>query len=82
MEESGIDGTDLMDTKHLNAKGARAFSDYFSDYLYEILGETSEVEDHRGEDGYESWDEALENYEIFYAETLETMREKYPDVPI
>lgn len=82
LEESGIDGTDLMDTKHLNAKGARAFSDYFSDYLYEILGETSEVEDHRGEDGYESWDEALENYEIFYAGTLETMREKYPDVPI
>ena len=37
LEESGMDGTDFMDTKHLNAKGARTFSEYFSDFLYETL---------------------------------------------
>ena len=80
LEESGMDGTDFMDTKHLNAKGARTFSEYFSDFLYETLAADTEVQDHRGEEGYESWDEALENYEVFYEETLETMREQYPEL--
>lgn len=80
LEESGMEGTDFMDTKHLNAKGARNFSEYFSDFLYETLAADTEVQDHRGEEGYESWDEALENYEVFYEETLETMREQYPEL--
>lgn len=79
LEESGIRGMDFMDSKHLNAVGARKFSDYFSDYLYETLSETGKRTDHRGEEGYESWEEASENYEVYYEETVEKMRETYPE---
>lgn len=67
LEESGINGTDdFIDKKHMNTSGAYKFTQFVSDWLHE----TVEIPDHRGETGYESWDEAWEVYEEFYEQSL------------
>lgn len=68
LEESGISGQeDFTDKKHLNTAGAYKFTQYVSSWLKERL----EIEDHRGDEKYESWDDAADAYQIFYEETLE-----------
>lgn len=65
--ECGIDGkTDFIDMKHLNTAGAYKFTQYVGAWLKENF----EIEDHRGDKQYESWDKALEEYRVFYEEAL------------
>jgi hypothetical protein len=67
LEASGIDGnTDFFDEEHMNTKGSRVFTSYFAAYLKDLLN----LEDHRGDERYKSWDEAAEVYEEFYADSL------------
>lgn len=67
LEASGINGQDdFIDKKHLNTAGAVKFTDYVGDWLKEII----DIPDHRGDEKYESWDEAVENFKVFYEEFL------------
>lgn len=53
-EEIGLDFTrDFNDKSHLNYWGSCKFTEYLGDYLKK----TGELTDHRGEEGYESWEE-------------------------
>ena len=70
LEESGINGQDhFTDKKHLNTAGAYKFTQYVGQWLKDTL----EIEDHRGDEKYESWDEAADEYEVFYEETLQAI---------
>ncbi len=50
--------TDFYNSKHVNFLGAEKYTDYLTEYL----SENYDLADHRGEKGYESWDEAYEYY--------------------
>ncbi|MBQ1553075.1 MAG: hypothetical protein IIZ66_05955 [Clostridia bacterium] len=51
-EEMGLDyGADLADKQHLNWRGGQKFSKYLADYL----DKNYELDDHREEEGYDSW---------------------------
>ena len=70
LEASGINGQDhFTDKKHLNTAGACKFTQYVGQWLKDTL----KIEDHRGDANYESWDEAAEEYEVFYEETLQAI---------
>lgn len=59
--------TDTYDTNsHLNPSGAKKVTDYLGSFL----SETMEVQDHRGNQGYKSWDEYYENYEKYKQDLL------------
>ena len=79
LQESGLNGDeDYYDRNHLNARGARKFTEYLSAWLQEEL----EIADHRQEEGYESWEEAAQNYDRWYEETLAktiAWAKKHPD---
>lgn len=67
LEESGISGQDdFIDERHLNTKGAHKFTEYTAAWLKEQL----DIPDHRGEEEYQSWDEAFVVYEDFYEQCL------------
>ncbi|MDY3250083.1 MAG: hypothetical protein SOX32_07020 [Candidatus Choladocola sp.] len=70
LEQSGLDGkTDFTDELHLNTVGARKFTDMLAAYLHDNL----EIQDHRGDSRYQSWDEAAEKYKEFYMESAENL---------
>lgn len=50
--------TDYFDRWHANVHGSLKFCSYLGNYLVENYG----FEDKRGQEGWESWDEALERY--------------------
>lgn len=60
-EEIGIDWeTDTKDKgDHLNLYGAQKVTTYLGKYLKE----TYDLKDHRGEDGYDNWDNCLNRYQ-------------------
>ena len=67
LEESGLDGsTDFYDDEHMNTKGARVYTHYLAGRLKELL----DLEDHRGDERYQSWEDAAATYETFYEEAL------------
>lgn len=67
LEASGLDGnTDFYDDEHMNAKGSRIYTSYVAGYLKELM----ELEDHRGDERYQSWEDAAETYDAFYEEAL------------
>ncbi len=73
LEASDVDAdTDFINRLHMNALGARHFTDYFSEWLHENL----DLEDHRGEEDYASWDSAWSKYEKFFGKALEKIEEK------
>ena len=45
----------------MNVGGAEKYTKYMSKYL----ADRYDLPDHRGQEGYESWDEALEKYKDF-----------------
>lgn len=56
-DEMGLNfAEDFNDASHLNYWGSCKFTDYFGSFLDESLG----VQDRRGEEGYESWDDNAE----------------------
>ncbi len=64
LDELGLDpATDFADNGHVNLKGAEKVTDYLCRYL---IDNGFYYEDHRGQDGYEIWDEGLKNYREYY----------------
>lgn len=62
--EIGIDpATDFANSGHMNLKGAEKVTVYLCEYLKENGYYT---EDHRGQEGYEIWDEGTARYNEFY----------------
>lgn len=60
-EEIGFDpATDFAEGHHMNYYGAEKFSTYYGAYIKEYC----ELEDHRGEAGYESWEENSRIYKM------------------
>lgn len=58
-EEVGIDTTkDYYNSKHTNIHGSIKYTHYLSEYLIDTYG----FEDKRGNDEYNSWDDALARY--------------------
>ena len=54
-EALGVDySRDFYNERHMNVWGAMKYTDYLSDYL----DDRYETEDHRGQEGYESWQKA------------------------
>ena len=54
-EALGVDyNRDFYNERHMNIWGAMKYTDYLSDYL----DNRYETEDHRGREGYESWQKA------------------------
>lgn len=67
LKASGLDGgTDFMDEQHLNTAGAYKLTKYLSGWLHENV----EIQDHRGDERYKSWDDAAEEYREFYQTSL------------
>lgn len=61
IEKMGIDlKTDFYNTGHVNSKGGIKATRYICSYVKELFEE--DYVDHRGEEGYESWDEAIDDY--------------------
>lgn len=55
--------TDFCNNGHLNSKGAIKVTKYLCGYIKDLFEE--DYVDHRGEEGYESWDEAIDSYSNF-----------------
>ncbi len=67
LSESGLDGnTDFYDDEHTNTKGARIYTHYLAGRLKELL----DLEDHRGDERYQSWEDAAATYDAFYEKAL------------
>ncbi len=73
LEDSDVNAeTDFMNRLHMNALGARHFTEYFSEWLHDNLN----LEDHRGEEDYDSWDSAWKKYQKFYSKALAKIESK------
>ncbi len=57
---------DLAEFSHLNHRGSTKLSAYLADYLADHYG----LADHRGEEGYLSWERNLEQWNQMYANQL------------
>lgn len=62
---------DFYDEKHVNIQGAEKFTEYIIDHLEEYY---DDLEDHRGDPTYKSWDEAYDAYVDFSAEKRKKMK--------
>lgn len=72
LEACGLDGsTDFYDDEHMNTKGSRIYTRYLAGYLKEVL----DIADHRGDERYQSWEDAAETYDAFYEEALMKIEE-------
>lgn len=60
---------DFYDSRHVNIQGAEKFTDY----LIEWMQENYELEDHRGDPAYKSWDDAYDAYVEFSQEKRQSM---------
>ena len=62
-----MDGSaDFYDDEHMNTRGARIYTHYFAGYLKELL----DLEDHRGDERYQSWEDAAKTYDAFYEDAM------------
>jgi hypothetical protein len=67
LEACGLDGTtDFYDENHLNALGAHKFTPFLADWIKSQV----EVEDHRGDETYQSWEDAVQYYNDWYQQAL------------
>ncbi|MDO4544576.1 MAG: hypothetical protein Q4C25_00320 [Bacillota bacterium] len=68
VEELGLDWeTDFYNSKHVNYLGAQKYTDYLTEYI----AANYDLPDHRGEEGYESWEEAYQYYLDFVADGIQ-----------
>lgn len=72
-EELEIDwDKDFYNSKHLNYIGAEKYTRWLTDYL----DKNYDLKDHRGEKGYESWDEAYKVYKDYVKDGIQTIGHK------
>ena len=65
INEVGIDwDKDFFNANHTNVAGAEKFSLYLADYIKEHY----DIEDHRGDPEYKSWEESYEYYDDYTRE--------------
>lgn len=70
VDEVGINyNTDFYDNRHTNSMGAEKYTTWLASYI----AENYDLEDHRGQAGYESWEESFQNYDDYVREKRETM---------
>ncbi|MGX8774455.1 MAG: hypothetical protein ACSW8G_05300 [Bacillota bacterium] len=60
---------DYYNSKHVNYIGAEKYTRYLTSYLKEHF----DLPDHRGESGYESWEEAFAAYEEYVSGGIDTI---------
>jgi len=71
-QEIGVDpSNNYIDSEHFNIIGARIYSNYVARRLQ---SEFPELPDHRGEAGFESWDENYDAYVAKYEELLPSVQ--------
>ena len=63
---------DFYNSKHVNYRGAEKYTEYLADYI----GSHYDLVDHRGQAGYESWDESYEAYKDFVSGGIDTIQIK------
>ena len=69
-DEVGLDfDKDYYNSKHVNYIGAEKYTRYLTDYLTEHY----DLPSHKGEAGYESWDEAYKVYEDYVSGGIDTI---------
>lgn len=72
-EELDIDwGRDFYNSRHLNYIGAEKYTDWMAEYLKDNY----DLEDHRGEVLYDSWEEAYETYEAYISGGIQKIGHK------
>lgn len=65
IEEVGIDwDKDFFNANHTNVAGAEKFTGYLADYI----AENYDIEDHRGDPEYKSWEESYDYYDDYTKE--------------
>lgn len=70
IEELGIDwDTDFYNSKHVNYLGAEKYTEYLTAYIEEHY----DLDDHRGEAGCESYEEAYQYYQDFVSKGIQTV---------
>ena len=69
-EELGLDfDKDYYNSKHVNFIGAEKYTCYLTSYLKDHY----DLPDHRGEAGYESWEDAFAAYEAYVSGGIDTI---------
>ena len=72
-EEIGLDfSQDFSDPHHVNVQGADKVTKFLAKYLVEEY----DLQDHRGEPEYASWDELYEEYRVSVEKAREKLRQK------
>lgn len=72
-EELDIDwDKDFYNSKHVNYIGAEKYTRWLTGYI----DENYDLEDHRGQKGYESWDEAYDVYKDYVKDGIKTIGHK------
>ncbi len=61
--------TDFIDKQHMNIYGSRRFTEFFAKWLEDTL----DLEDHREDEAYASWDDAWKAYKKYYRKSLKKM---------
>lgn len=70
VDAMGLDPrTDFYNSRHTNIKGAYKFTSYAA----KLLKDRYNLEDHRGDSAYESWEESGKNLRIQYKKLTESM---------
>lgn len=71
-DQMGIDyGTDFADPKHTNVLGAIKYTDY----IYSYLKDRYALADHRGESGYQNWEQEDLRYQTRKDQAIASIRE-------
>ena len=72
IETLGIDwDTDFYNSKHVNYLGAQKYTAYLTAYLAAHY----DLEDHRGDSAYQSWEDALDYYRDYVADGIQFVKE-------
>ena len=63
--------TDFYNSKHVNYLGAQKYTAYLTAYLAAHY----DLEDHRGDSAYQSWEDALDYYRDYVADGIQFVKE-------
>ena len=78
-EDMGLDfERDFYNPHHMNINGAEKYTAYMTDYILAHY----DIPDHRGEKGYESWDEELERYDQYAIWSKQVIENRLLGIPI
>ncbi|MCH4191056.1 MAG: hypothetical protein LKF52_02025 [Butyrivibrio sp.] len=70
--------TDMNDNGHLNSNGMQKVTEYIGQYLHEH----TDLADHRGDTGYELWDQRVDEFQQSEAEQTQTQENLYSELMV